>query len=119
MVAPTLGATFDYNLWYGGGSVDGDAVGANDITSDPLLTLDGDTSPGNLTGEHFKIQSGSPAIGEALEDGDSPADDFFGTTRADDDIEQVVIPVHYRDKSLHNTPGPVGHFIIESIHDLS
>lgn len=82
VVGPAAGFTYDYNCWFGGGSVDADAVGANDVTTDPLLALDGDTGPGNLTGEHFRINSGSsPAINAAVNDADTPPEDYYGNPR--------------------------------------
>ncbi|MCK5643188.1 MAG: right-handed parallel beta-helix repeat-containing protein, partial [Gammaproteobacteria bacterium] len=86
-VETSNGWTFSHNCWYGGGTVDGDAVSGDDVTSDPLLDRGDTKGPGELDAWHFKIDSGSsPCIGAALEDSDSPVDDYYGTTRSDDDM---------------------------------
>ena len=85
-IASPPGVTFTSNLWFNQTPVDADAQDGGDITTDPLLLLSGSIAPGSLTSTHFKIIAGSPAIGAATEDGDSPAADYFEVTRSDDDI---------------------------------
>ncbi len=84
-IASPPGLSFLSNLWFSQ-VVDADAQDAGDVLTDPLLDLTGTFDPGTLTDQHFKIKTGSPAIGAATEDADSPAADYYGTIRADDDM---------------------------------
>lgn len=85
-IASPPGVSFKSNLWFNQTPVDSDAQDADDILTDPFLKLTGTLGPGELLASHFEIQGASSAIGTATEDGDSPPEDYFGTTRSDDDI---------------------------------
>jgi chitodextrinase len=73
------GVIFSNNNYSGSGTVYG--TSASDVKGDPLLTRTSSTAPGALTGDYFKVQSGSPVL-----DFGTPlvvvTKDFFKTPRA-------------------------------------
>ncbi len=72
------GVTFDYNLWAVAPVTA--ARGPHDVIGNPLLTRTGSLTPGQLTGDWFRLQAGSPAIDRALPLA-QVTDDYFGTAR--------------------------------------
>ena len=71
----TLGVTYQYNTWYGGGDPATIISGAGDITSDPKLV-----NPGGGSAIDYKLQSTSPCINTGVTLLNVPAD-FWGTGR--------------------------------------
>lgn len=67
------GYSLDYNDWFG--ALPGVFAGSNDLLSDPMMV-----SPGSLSPDAYRLQSGSPAIGAGATLSQS-ASDFSGTPR--------------------------------------
>lgn len=55
---------FSHNLW--SMAPDVSFMGTRDIIADPLLAMTGETRPGQLTAEYFKLIADSPAIDQAV-----------------------------------------------------
>jgi hypothetical protein len=84
-VGVAAGFVFSHQCYYGGGTVDGDAVSGDDVTSDPLLDRTGSMNPGELVSSFFMIDNvGSPCINAGLDDADDPAVDYFALPRTGD-----------------------------------
>lgn len=63
-VPDAIGLTFSNNNWTI--TPPANAAGKGDIIGDPLLSLTGNTNPGTLTGDYFKLSSASPCINKGI-----------------------------------------------------
>lgn len=74
--SPTVGITFQNNVWYGGGDPTTIINGPGDLTSDPMLV-----NAGGSSADSYKLQAGSPCIdaGTYVSQVDK---DYFTTVRA-------------------------------------
>jgi parallel beta-helix repeat protein len=76
--AAQAGVTFANNSW--SKSPPAEMLGSGSLVGDPLLAKNGTNAPGALTGDYFKITSGSPAIDAGLGLAEV-TDDYFGQGR--------------------------------------
>jgi len=84
---------FSHNLW--SKAPNSNASGTGDVIGDPLLTEDGDTTAGNLTLQHFRLQATSPAINAGLNVGLS-----YSGVAPDMGAIEYTTPISYFNKRL-------------------
>lgn len=74
---PSVGATFDYNLFYGNHPAS-EPADAHKLTSNPMFVSAGSSAPGLSTADGYKLASGSPAAGSGLLIAGNGGKDYFG-----------------------------------------
>jgi len=79
---PSVGATFDSNLFYGNHPAN-EPADPNKLTSDPLFVSAGSSAPGLGTAAGYKLASGSPAIGSGKLISNNGRKDYFNNPVSD------------------------------------